>query len=272
MRSFLFLLGLLVLTAQSAVAATRAEIDALFDLLSMDTMLEVMQQEGIVYSDDLANELLPGGTNPAWQTIARRIHDPERMSRVLRAEFDESLGDVDAAPLLNFFSSETGREIVALELAARRAFIDQGFTDAALEAFRAQEEPFDAHFDAIRGFVEANDLIEYNLSGALNSNYMFFRGLAEGGAINMSDEDILAQVWAGEEMIRADTTEWLYAFLMVAYEPLSVETLNAYVALSRSPSGRALNRALFAGFDQMYQAISLSLGLALARQLRGETL
>ncbi|CUH62466.1 hypothetical protein TG4357_00122 [Thalassovita gelatinovora] len=272
MRKILFILSLFVLSAQSAVAASRIEIEALFDLLSMDAMFEVMREEGLVYSDDLADDMLPGGTGPGWQNIARRIHDPAKMRTIVQAEFEASFGDADAAPLLDFFASETGQKIVALEVQTRRAFLDEAVSDKALELFHERQEPYDPHLQAIADYVEANELIEYNVTGALNSNFMFYRGLVEGGAFAMSEQDILREVWTGEDDTRVETRDWLFSFLMVAYEPLNVEAIASYVDLSKTTEGQALNRALFAGFDEMYKAISLSLGMALARQMQGETL
>ena len=88
----------------------------------------------------------------------------------------------------------------------------------------------------------------------------------------MTEEEILSEVWAQEEDTRSDTREWLYAFLLVAYRPLSDAVLDEYVALSASPEGRAMNRALFAGFNAMYDEISYGLGLAAAQQMLGEEL
>ena len=64
--------------------------------------------------------------------------------------------------------------------------------------------------------------------------------MVEGGALEMSEGEILADVWAQEEDTRADTEEWLYGFLLLAYQPLSDDQLDDYVALSASPEGRAL--------------------------------
>ena len=83
---------------------------------------------------------------------------------------------------------------------------------------------------------------------------------------------MLAQVWEQETEIRADTEEWLMAYLMVAYGKLSNAEIEAYVALSETAEGRALNRGLFAGFDGMYADLSYALGLAVAQQARGEDL
>ena len=117
-----------------------------------------------------------------------------------------------------------------------------------------------------------NDLIEANVAGALNASYRFYAGLVEGGAIEMTESEILADVWSQEEETRTDTTEWLYGFLLMAYQPLDADQMDAYVALSASPEGRALNRALFDAFNKMYDDISYGLGLAVAQQMRGQDL
>ena len=69
---------------------------------------------------------------------------------------------------------------------------------------------------------------------------------------DMSDEDILADVWAQEAEIREDTSQWLYAFLTLTYQPLSEEELRAYVDFFSTPEGLRLNNAIFAAFDDMF--------------------
>ena len=85
-------------------------------------------------------------------------------------------------------------------------------------------------------------------------------------------KDILADVWGQEEEIRTDTREWVFAFSLMAYQPLSDAELRAYVDLSATQAGRALNQALFDGFDRMYADIAYGLGLAAAQALEGEDL
>nr|WP_255723043.1 DUF2059 domain-containing protein [Thalassobius sp. Cn5-15] len=256
----------------SAQVARGAQIDALFEALGMPEMLGMLRDEGVAYGDELAEQMLPGGSDPVWQAVVADLHNPDDLRALMRSGFEESFGDTDAAPLLDFFNSEAGKRIVGLELAARRAFMDDAVEEAAREQVRDIAAPFDDHLGAIDAFVEQNDLVEMNVTGALNSNYMFMRGLVQGGAFQMSEGDILADVWAQEEETRADSREWIYAFLTLAYQPLSVEEVQAYVALSGTKEGAAMNRALFAGFDNMYGAISLSLGVAIARQMQGQTL
>ena len=116
--------------------------------------------------------------------------------------------------------------------------------------------------------------MENNVVGAMNSNYAFYAGLADGGAFpeDLTEEEILTDVWSQEEMIREDTSEWLYSYLSLAYRPLTEEDLAAYVAFSETEAGGALNRALFASFDEMFVAQSLALGLSAARFMAAQEL
>ena len=81
---------------------------------------------------------------------------------------------------------------------------------------------------------------------------------------------MLADVWEQEVQIRSETEQWVYSFLLLAYQPLSDEDIEAYIQLSETSEGQVLNTALFAAFDTMYSEISHALGLASARYLSGE--
>ena len=73
----------------------------------------------------------------------------------------------------------------------------------------------------MRTFIETNNLIETNVAGALNTNYAFYMGLMDGQAFGgaLTEEQVLSDVWSQEAEIRSNTTEWLYAFLWMAYQP-----------------------------------------------------
>lgn len=261
-------LALAVLVA----APARADTDRLFQAMHMDRLIGLMRDEGLAYGDSLAQEMLPGGSDAVWQGLVERIYDAEKMEQAVRAGFDTAFGDADPARLIAFFESDAGAALVLAELETRAAFADPSVEDAAREIWR-EADPTDARQQLITEYVEVNDLLEYNVAGAMNANYQFFTGLVEGGAIEMSEDDILRDVWEQEAETREDTREWLFGFLTMAYADLPEATIAAYVELSRSDAGRALNRGLFAGFDRMYGDQSLSLGLAVAsRMAAGEEL
>lgn len=253
-----------------ALAMANAQTDALLRALGMERMIELMRLEGLDYAVELGDEMLPGGYTEAFGASVARIYDLDAMRASVQAGFAQTLEGVDLAPLEVFFASQAGQRIVALELSAREAMMDEAIEEAAEDSARRFERAGDDIFHAVDAFVQAGDLLEANVVGALNTNMQFYRGLVDGGAFELSEEQILSDVWAQEEDTRADTRDWLYGFLIMAYQPLPPGELEAYTDLSRTPEGRALTAALFEGFDSMYAGISYGLGLAVAQAMKSE--
>ena len=207
-----------------------------------------------------------------WASQVDRIYDIHRMSETTRAGLANALQGSYLDATLAFFQTPAGERIVALENAARGAMGDDDIEEIARQNYRDLAQDGGHRLDLIRAFVTANDLLERNVSGALTSNYQFFRGLSDGNAFDMSEDEMIAEVWAQEEEIRADTEEWLMGYLLMAYQPLSDEELEAYIAFSRTNAGQALNRGLFDGFNAMYTDISYALGWAVALELAASEL
>lgn len=246
-------------------AATPQQIDQLLEDLRVTEVVAIMRKEGMAYSTDLGSEMLPGGAAQRWIARADRIYDAARMEAGLRQSFADAVAQKDLDAALAFFASDLGQRIVALEISARTALLDPAIEAASRDTYATLRATNDARLAMIADFADANDLIETNVVGALNSNFAFFQGLAEGGALgdDMDEGEMLARVIAQEPDVRADTTDWLYSFLLLAYSPLSDAELQAYIDLSRTPAGRAMNTGLFAGFDPMFIAISRALGLSI---------
>lgn len=268
------LAGVLALTCVVAMAVpARAEpVGDLMRALRIDSMLQIMRSEGLAYGGELAGDLLPGGGTRAWTVQLDEIYDVDRMRGLVSRGMSGVLDDADSDPLVSFFTSDLGTRIIGLELAAREAMIDDAVEEAARETYRQRKGGDDPRLAQIARFIEVNDLLEANVAGALNASFRFYLGLVDGGGLEMSESEILADVWAQEAETREDTLEWLNAFLLLAYEPLSDDELEAYITLSETAQGRVLNRALFSGFNAMYDEISYALGLAAARQMQQQEL
>ena len=253
---------------------SRAEVRALYDALLMPEVIAIMRAEGLSYGEDLRAELFPGRGGNAWPAIVAQLYDSDAMNTVVSQRFDALLGDADVKPLVDFFTSERGARIVRLELEARRAMMDEGVEEAAKERFAELRDTEDGRLDAIESFVDANDLVESNIVGAMNANYAFYIGLMDGGAFaeEMTEEQVLSDVWAQEAEIRADTIDWVFAYLTLAYQPLAEDDIVVYTALSLTDEGQALNRAIFGAFDVMYTTISQALGQEAAQFIIGEDL
>ena len=265
----LVLLGLLFVLNPVVLSADERS-DKLLTTLGMERMIELMRMEGRAYAIELGNEMLPGGYNDNWGTVVARIYDKEAMETSVRRGFANALDGVDLTPLEQFFETPEGATIVNLELSAREAMMDSEIEEAAKEKARAYELAGDDAFVLVDEFVKAGDLLEANVVGALNSNMQFYQGLVDGGAFKLSEDQILADVWSQEDETRAETRDWLYGFLIMAYMPLEPGQLEAYTELSKTQAGAAMNAALFEGFDGMYADISYTLGLAAARAMQIE--
>jgi hypothetical protein len=70
----------------------------------------------------------------------------------------------------------------------------------------------------------------------------------------------LSEVWGQEPELRRDTIEWLYSFQLSAYSGLSDADIEAYTAFSETEAGAALNAALFAAFDTVFNQLSFRAG------------
>ncbi|MDO6575561.1 hypothetical protein, partial [Staphylococcus pasteuri_A] len=76
--------------------------------------------------------------------------------------------------------------------------------DAARAAYRDRsDQDDDPRLAMIDQFIDNNDLIDANVVGAMNSSYEFYAGLVDGGAFEMSEEEILGVVWESEAESRA---------------------------------------------------------------------
>ncbi len=258
-------------TEAQAGAATAQDLS---DVMQIGGVVELMRAEGVDYGETLAAEMFPTKGGAAWRASVALIYDTTQM----RKEFDAALakalsGDqatIDAA--MAFFGDARGQRILTLELEARHALLDDAAEQAAKDRITQMKAEDAPRLQALRDFVQANDLVEMNVMGALNANLAFYRGLSSEGAFGgaMSEDDMLADVWSQEGDLRAETEEWLYSYLNLAYQPLSDADLAAYQAFSETPDGKRLNAAVFAAFDVIFTRISKDLGVAAARQMQGE--
>ena len=274
-------LGILPAGSFVAVAQTPVEQPAiepavrdLVAAMHIADLAQVVQAEGEDYGVQLKDEMFPDTGGADWSAIVSHIYGAEKLTaeftRSLSSELAAQPGVVAAAHA--FFDSATGRKIIGLEIEARRALLDDATEQAAKETYADMEARGLPRIDALRRFVAANDLVEMNVMGALNANLAFYKGMAQGGAFTdqMSEGDMLAEVWSQEEQVRSDTEEWLWPYLALAYQPLSDEEMQAYQVFSETPEGQALNAALFAAFDASFVRISRDLGQAVGRMVQGQ--
>lgn len=261
-------------TAQSAPSARGS--DAILAAMQTEALLAVLQDEAVKAGEDLADSMMPGRPVEGWTQTVARINAPSRTGPLLSRRFAEALEGRHAGAILDYLTTPLGRRIVGLELSAREALRDTSVQDAVLSEYDEMRREGDPRADQIDAFIKANDLIDANVVGALNANAAFLKGMgaaASGDAADrLSEADILTQVWQQEPELRAETEDWVRAFVSLAYQPLSDAEMADYLAFTETPAGQAMNTALFAAFDALFVETSYQTGEALGRWIGSEDL
>ena len=257
-----------------ARAQTGDPVAHLCDVLRLPEVIEVMRQEGLDYGKTLEAKLFPGQGGAAWARDVATIYDGAALTTAFDTRFRAALPAAQVPAMLAFFDTGRGRRIVSLEVSARRALLDPDVEASAHQALADMAEAGDPRLTALKAFAAANDLVESNVSGTMNSDIAFYKGLVEGHAkgFEMTEAQIVAEVATQEDSIRHDTEDWLFPFLALAYAPLSDADLAAYTDFARTPAGKALNRALFTAFDGVFDGVAHDLGRAAAGALSGRAL
>ena len=261
-------------TVTAVPATVAADVQSLVQTMKIADIVGILREEGIAYGSKLEADMFPGAGGQGWEATVGLIYDVSRMQEALVARLTRELAETpeQIAAMEAFFGSDLGQTVLKLEVEARRTLLDEAAEQAARIAWEDLGAGESARVGQLERFVAANDLIESNVMGALNANLAFYRGMQEGGAFGgeMTEEQMLTDVWGQEEDVRRQTSEWLYSYLTLAYGPLTDEELDSYIAFSESPEGQVLNAALFVAFDEVFTPISRALGVAVARQMAGQ--
>lgn len=262
-----------LVTPDSALARTAPELHALFEDMGLYSIFEVMSAEGLAGAPDIEADMFPGQGGSAWPAVVASIYATDRMI----ADFEAALPQDRMTPeivaeLQAFYDTDLGARVAEGELAARQAFLDPDIEEAAGELARDRAAERHPRVELLTEFIAVNDLVEHNVTGALNSNFAFYRGLSDGGAFasDIPQELMLAEVWGQEGEIRRETTQWLLAYQTLAYEGLSDAELQTYIDLTATEAGQVLNAVLFRGFAEVFDAISYDLGVAAAGFVAGD--
>ncbi len=251
-----------------------ARLASLSDTMQVGPIIDVMHDEGLAYGATMAEDMFAAGPDARWGHVVAGIYDAQAMKDVFNTHFAAALAahPEELAAIEDFFGSDRGQRILQLEVTARRALLDTAVEEAAKVTAEDMAVDHDPRLALLQDFVTAGDLIEMNVMGAMNANLAFYQGMSENGALgaDMTEDQILMDVWDQEPRVRADTEAWLIPYLAMAYQPLSDTDLEAYTAFWESDAGHQLNAALFASFDVMFTDISRNLGRAAARQMQGD--
>jgi hypothetical protein len=249
-----------------AIGAAEMQAD-LLALTKLGPLMQVVATEGARHGLSLERSLFPGKGGEGWRREVARIQMPERLTPIIRDSLSEMLRPGDLAAAAEFYQTPLGQRIVTREVDARRQMLD-GEVEALAKATSADLAASQApRAELIDRLIDTLDLVATNVSGGMNANFAFYRGLADGGALakRLAEREMLAMVREQEAEIRASTEAWLRAYLVKAYAPLSNDELSQYIDFAGTPAGKRYNAAMFEGFGRVFERTSYDLGRAAAR-------
>ena len=253
------------------------DLAAFARLTRLSETFDVTRAEGLAQGAEMAGDMFGSDQGPEWAAALDRVYDPAAMQDTFLAAMSALLQNDPTllAEVTPFFSSDLGQRIVELELEARRTALDPVAMAAATEVYAglARENP--ERRDQIERLVVAADLLESNVTTALNGNLAFWKAMeAAMGAAGPKtpEEEMLSLIQADTAKVRADLAGLLYPLLTLAYSPLSRDDMLAYIEFYESPVGRRLNAALNAAFEPVMVDISRKLGAEAGRLMSGKTL
>lgn len=267
-----FLIPFVVMIATALPVWADARTTVLMDALKLPELVAILHGEGLDYAADLNDDMLDGKGGAGWQVQVAAIYDPDRLAENLRVALDDALDDEQTEAGIAFFASELGQRVLDLENQARIRMGQQDVEDAARARAAELEGSGDARLAMINEMIETSDLVDRNVTSAMNSNFHFLRGLSESGEMSMTEEEMLANVLSERDDIIEDTISWTTGFLLLAYSPLSDDELRRYIDFTAIPEGLAMNRGFFDGFDAAYNEISYALGRAIALNMTSKEL
>ena len=269
MRHLFF--GAIAVWMSAVTAQAQAQVSIAMDLLKIAELVNIMRIEGTDYAETLNEEMLNGQGGPVWVEQVNGIYNADQMSEVVRRDL-ATLSDAHLRQINQFYASNLGSQVVELEMAGRRAMMQDELKNLAQDAYQTALAENPETLDAVHTIARVGDMVERNVTAALTANYRFYLGMVEGGAFVLTQDEMLAQAWDQEDEVRRETFSWLMGYLMLSYQPLDDAETKQLVDFVQTPAGRALNAAIFAGFSTMYADISYALGRAVALNMVGSDL
>lgn len=266
------LFGAILIVWMSAVGVNaQAQLSIAMDQLKVAELIDIMRIEGADYAETLNTEMLNGQGGAVWASQVEGIYDPQKMSEVVRSGLAK-LSDDHLREINQFYGSALGTKVIGLEMAGRRAMMQDDLKDIAQEAYQTALTENPKALEAIHTIDRVGDMVERNVTAALTANYRFYLGMVDGGAFVLTEDEMLAEAWGQEDDVRLDTINWLMGYLLLSYQPLNDAETALLVDFVQTPAGRALNAAIFDGFGTMYADISYALGHAVALNMVGSDL
>jgi hypothetical protein len=273
LRSLVHAVSVILLVGVSHQVRAQDDTTAmLFDALRMDILEEVIITEGQGHIRETAETYLDQRRVDGFVQQTQYIYDPQSIRDRIYAGMRDGLTEDQRAVALAFYQSDLGTLVAELEATARQAISADEVEEAAYSIAQSASEQDDPRIATIERAIEDLELVEMNMSGAMNAQYSFLMRLTKVDRLGLSQGEILSMLDEAAEDTMGSIAEWLVAFMYMAYAPLDDEQLDQYVSYQLSENGDAVNKALFKLFNEIERDSSAALGKELAEALQSQEL
>lgn len=241
MRHVSIVLGLcaaLFLIPQKGLASQSTE--HLLKLIGFDAFVE-----GLALSfQDSDNALAQSdeGFGVAWDLAARQVFPADDMLEEIVGQMDGALPAENIDEMIQFFESDLGRKVTELEVAAQTGEGAARLQSEGSAILTDMIENDPARLQQYAAMVDALGIVEAQVTTAMNINFAIMTGMSASGKLpyEMSEEEILGNIAAQQDMFRADIQDNVFITFAYTYQDLSDAELAAYIDFLTSQNGRAL--------------------------------
>lgn len=232
----------------------------LLDAMQAPRLLTQLAREAEQSAQDIDVDFLDGAGGAFLAETVQRLNDPKRVLPLLEAELTKNMSQDHLAAVVSFLESPLGLQLADLELSAREAMFDPELDEAVRARVAQSGVP-----ELVDTIIEEGDLIEKNVTDSLAILEQFYIGRRAGGMTDLTESEIGAFTAELESEIRSETTEWMRAFMTLAYSPLSDADLQIYADFWKTNAGKSYDIALFASFKKILAENSFALGQMVGR-------
>ena len=232
----------------------------LLEALQAPRLLVQLAVEADRSGADVNRDFLGGQGGAILSETVTRLNAPDRLLPKIENTLTRELPEETRALVADFFGSTLGQRIVGLELSARATIFDPSVEQAVRARVADKGVP-----PIVADMIVQGDLIERNVTDAMQVLRQFYLGRMQGGADDMTLAEIEAFLDENIESVRFETQNWLEAFMTLAYSPLSEDELKTYAAFWQTEVGKAYDRALFKAFLLVFEENSFALGQLVGR-------
>ena len=275
-RSPLFPLWAILCLAVS-VAAPRADEDRLehlYDLMRIEEGLRGWPEAIMQSLDQTPGAWSAGQPRQAASEAAQRIFAAGAMARDVRALSAGALSLAQIEAAIAFYETDLGSHVAALEVAASDPAMRETVEAEGRRLHARMVAAGDARPGQIDRMIASAQAVERGVAMIMNMSLAMSSAMlaAEGSAMAMPEEDILAAINAAAPQIRADLAESYAARLAFIYRDLDDAAMERYVDHLETTDGRAVSSAFLAALRMSVVARARAFGAelgALLGQRRG---